>query len=118
MRGHAGVVDILQQADEIDLSTVVLGELLAGFRRGERWHRNLEALRRFQASPRVRRVAPGEQTAHRYAEILTSLRQAGTPIPTNDVWIAASALEQEARVLTTDQHFRRVRQVSSIVLEP
>ena len=116
MRGHEGLVDILQRAEEIVLSIVMLGELLAGFRRGTHLRENLERLDRFRASPRVRTVALDEETADRYAEIVAHLRRAGTPIPTNDVWIAASAMRFGLRVVTTDPHFEKVPQVVSEVL--
>ncbi len=116
MRGHEGLVDLLQRSEEIVLNIIVLGELLAGFRRGERLRENLERLDRFRASPRVKTVALDEETADRYAEIVAHLRQAGTPIPTNDVWIAASAMQFGLRVVTTDSHFEKVPQVASEVM--
>ena len=62
-------------------------------------------------SPRVSLVDVGEETAERYAVILNSLWQAGTPIPTNDIWIAASAMEYGLRVVTTDEHYDKVPQI-------
>ena len=53
----------------------------------------------------------GEETAERYAVILNSLWQAGTPIPTNDIWIAASAMEYGLRVVTTDEHYDKISQI-------
>ncbi len=110
-RGHAGIRSALQRADEIWLTPVVLGELHAGFRRGDRRDRNEEELRAFLSSPRVAVGDMTAETADRYAVILTALREAGTPIPTNDVWIAASAMEHGLRLLTTDSHHRKVGQV-------
>lgn len=110
-RGHAPVNAALQQAEEIYLNPVVLGELLAGFRRGSRRSKNEEELRAFLSSPRVHVVDVTEETADRYAVILNALRDTGTPIPTNDVWIAASAMEHGLRVLTTDAHYQNVGQV-------
>ena len=52
-----------------------------------------------------------EETAERYAIVLRSLQRIGKPIPTNDLWIAASAMQYGVRILTTDEHFRRVSQV-------
>jgi predicted nucleic acid-binding protein len=101
----------MQEADEIILNAVVLGELKAGFRRGRHRERNENELAEFLASPRTRVLGLDEETADRYAVILDSLRSAGTPIPTNDVWIAASAMQHGLRVLTTDQHFRKIPQV-------
>jgi tRNA(fMet)-specific endonuclease VapC len=101
----------MQEADEIVLSVIVLGELKAGFRRGRHRERNENELAEFLASPRTRVLGLDEETADRYAVILDSLRSAGTPLPTNDGWIAASAMEHGLRVLTTDHHFRKIPQI-------
>jgi predicted nucleic acid-binding protein len=111
MRGHPGVQTFVQQASCIVLSSVVLGELQAGFLGGTRRLKNEKELRTFLSSPRVSVAEVDHERALRYAEILFSLRCAGTPIPTNDVWIAAGAMQHGLRVLTTDSHYRRVSQV-------
>lgn len=109
--GHRGVQSALQEADDIALSPVVLGELQAGFLKGSRQQSNLDILRRFLESARVRILEISEETAVNYAVILDSLRKQGTPIPTNDVWIAASAMQHGLRVLTCDRHFLNVPQI-------
>lgn len=111
MRGHPGVRLAVQRADEIFLTPVVLGELLAGFARGGRERQHREELQTFLASPRVNVSDLNEETAERYAVILGSLWDAGTPIPTNDIWIAASAMQHGLAVVTTDAHFRKVAQI-------
>ena len=68
-------------------------------------------LKQFLASPRVRVVDMDEETAERYAVILNSLWKIGRPIPTNDLWIAASAMQYGLTILTTDAHFNHVAQV-------
>jgi predicted nucleic acid-binding protein len=68
-------------------------------------------LQRFLSSPRVRVTEMNDETALRYAEIFNFLRRAETPIPTNDIWIAASAMQHGLRVLTTDAHYTRLPQV-------
>ena len=93
------------------LTPIALGELDAGFRAGSRQKKNEMELRRFLSSPRVDVVAVDRETAERYGVILHALRQAGTPIPTNDIWIAASAMQHGLRLLTTDAHYRSVTQV-------
>ena len=110
-RGHQGVVAHLRRAREILLPSIVLGELLAGFEAGSRSRRNREELRLFVESPRVRLVSVGEATAERYALIYASLRAAGRPLPTNDLWIAASALEHGAALVTLDRDFAQVSQI-------
>lgn len=110
-RGHAGITAALQQAEEIHLNPIVLGELLAGFRRGSRQSKNEDELGSFLSSSRVETMDITRETADRYAAIVSALRDAGTPIPTNDVWIAATAMEHGLRLLTTDAHYRKVPQV-------
>jgi tRNA(fMet)-specific endonuclease VapC len=111
MRGHSLCVRAIQEADELVLNPVVLGELHAGFLRGKLKHKNHQELQSFLSSPRVNVVNLDESTSERYAVILQSLWQAGTPIPTNDIWIAASAMQHGLRLLTTDAHYQKVGQV-------
>ena len=111
MRGHAAIQSSLQRADEIVVNAIVLGELAAGFIKGRRHRKNQEELSRFLSSPRVKAVDVTEETAERYGVILNSLWKAGTPIPTNDIWIAASAMEHGLQILTTDAHYQKVAQV-------
>lgn len=117
MRGSAPAVEFVRTADEIVLVPTVLGELRAGFIRGGRREANEAELHEFMESPRVRTVVVDEQTADRYALIFDDLRRSGTPIPTNDLWIAASAMQHGLRVVTSDNHFLRVRQILVDFLE-
>lgn len=111
LRGHQDIKRELQRADAIYLNPIALGELQAGFHKGKHRRRNEQILREFLTSPRVHSVPVDEGTAERYAVILNALWSAGTPIPTNDIWIAASAMQHGLRVLTTDAHYRKVAQV-------
>ena len=111
MRGHPELKHALQQADEIYLNAVILGELLVGFMRGRHRKKNQLELHQFLASPRVSVVDVNEDTAERYAVILNALWKAGTPIPTNDIWIAASAMQHGCRLLTVDVHYQKVGQI-------
>lgn len=111
MRGDEIVKEVLQRVDAIYLNAVVLGELRVGFLRGRAKQKNEERLRQFLASSRVSIVAVDDETAERYAVILNGLWTAGTPIPTNDIWIAASAMQFGLTVLTTDAHFLKIPQI-------
>jgi len=106
--GHPAVVSVLQHAPEILVTVTVLGELLAGFAAGARLSENRGELTRFLNTPRVKIVPCGSLTADNYALIYAALRRQGQPIPTNDLWIAASCLEHGAALLTLDGHFRAV----------
>ena len=111
MRGHQEVKEVLQSADSIFVTPIILGELQAGFQHGRHSEKNRNTLKQFLASPRVRVVDMDEETAERYAVILNSLWTIGRPIPTNDLWIAASAMQYGLTILTTDAHFSHVAQV-------
>jgi predicted nucleic acid-binding protein len=111
MLGHPEAKVALQRADEIYLTPVVLGELLAGFIRGKWRRKNEREIRAFLSSPRVQVIDVDEETAQRYAVILNGLWKAGTPIPTNDIWIAASAMQHGLRVLTRDAHYQKIAQI-------
>jgi predicted nucleic acid-binding protein len=117
-RGHSQIRHRIREASQIHLNPVVLGELRAGFLKGNRLPENLAELAQFLDSPRVEVVGVDEDTAERYAVIFDTLRRAGTPIPTNDIWIAASAMKCGSIVLTTDPHFIAVTQVVAEVLDP
>lgn len=107
-RGDANVLATLRQTDRILISVTVLGELLAGFAAGNREAENREELSRFLASPRVEQSPTTAATADLYALVYVALRRRGTPIPTNDLWIAASALEHGAMLLSFDAHFAQI----------
>jgi len=117
-RGHRDVVDHVRRAQEILLPSVVLGELLGGFEAGSQARRNRDELDLFLESPRVRPVTLGQATAERYAVIYASLRTAGHPLPTNDLWIAASAMEHGAELVTLDRDFTHVAQILVALYEP
>ena len=117
-RGHTHTRHRVREAAQIQLNPVVLGELRAGFLRGNRPEENLAELAQFLASPRVEVVAVAEETAARYAFILDFLRRAGAPIPTNDLWIAASVMQCGSVLVTADPHFQRVPQIIVELIEP
>ncbi len=108
MRSDAKTIQCIEAADEIYLPSVVLGELYAGFRLGNRYEENMAALNAFLQLPGVEIIDIDQDIADRYSIIFKCLKEAGTPIPTNDLWIAACSLELGARLLAKDRHFQRV----------
>lgn len=115
-RGEAAVVERLDQAEWIGVPAVVLGELRTGFLLGGVRERNEAELRAFLANPVVRVLPIDDEVSRHYAEIVADLRRAGTPLPTNDIWIAATAARAGALVLTFDAHFARIGRVGSLAL--
>lgn len=107
-RGHAQLVAYLLQAEMICMSPIVLGELMFGFRNGSRRPQNMDALRLFLAHPAVQIVKMGEITSDRYSRIASQLKKQGTPIPSNDIWVAAQTMETGAELVTLDTHFAKI----------
>lgn len=105
-RAHPAVAEIVRDASELAVSTVVVGELLFGFRNGNRYDKNVAELDEFLADARVGLLPVTRTTADRFGRIAAALRTAGTPIPTNDIWIAAHAFESGAELITFDAHFK------------
>ena len=117
MRGDAAAIDLVDVAEWIGLPVVVLGELRTGFGLGRRAKQNERELEAFLQNPVVHVLDVDGDAARIYAEIVIALRKAGTPLPTNDIWIAAAAAREGAQVVTYDEHFRAIGRVGSIVLE-
>ncbi len=107
-RGDASIVGVLQHAPCIIVCATVLGELLGGFAAGQRESTNRNELAQFLNVPRVKVVPSTAATADLYALVYAALRRKGQPIPTNDLWIAASSLEHGAALLTLDAHFQNI----------
>ena len=103
------VVEIVVKAQLILFSPIVLGELMFGFRNGSKYKENMDDLNQFLDHDVVKLAQIGEMTADRYSRIATQLKRQGTPIPTNDIWIAAQTMEQGAELITSDQHFEAVK---------
>ena len=116
MRGREQVSRIVRDAEEVLLSAVVLGELLYGFRHGSRYERNLRGMRAFLDNPYVSFVPVGRTAADRYSRIAASLRAKGRPLPTNDVWIAAHAMETGTDLVSADRHFEHVDGIAWVPL--
>lgn len=106
--GAADAVSVIQKASMVVVNSVVLGELLSGFALGSRANANRAELARFLDSSRVAVCPLDRDTAEHYAAIYARLRKAATPIPTNDMWVAASAIQHDLSLFTFDRHFRAV----------
>lgn len=108
LRGHHGLADRVRQSEQVLISAIVAGEMLFGFRHGSHYGANAGRLERFLANPYVELLPVTIVTADRYARIAAALRRKGRPLPTNDIWIAAHAMESGADLLSFDEHFAHV----------
>jgi tRNA(fMet)-specific endonuclease VapC len=103
--GDQRIAAVLNRAQAVLLTPVVIGELLDGFKGGKREDANRDLLDRFRAKPRTVCLPITDETAEWFAQIKQHLKRSGKPIPLHDVWIAASCLEHGASLSTLDAHF-------------
>ena len=113
-KGEKTAVEIFTTADRIFVPFVVVAELRAGFRSGTISQRNEAVLVRFLANERVEVLYADAQTTHIYAETYAMLRRNGTPIPTNDLWIAALAIQHSLPLCSRDAHFEKLLQIARL----
>lgn len=107
-RGDVSLLEIIQHAEILAISSIVLGELLSGFACGNKTKKNREELQEFLQSSRVRLFSVTSDTANFYSHIYFSLKNKGRPIPTNDLWIAAQAIENGSVLCSFDKHFKEI----------
>ena len=117
MRGDEAVAERVRRSERLYLSAIVVGELLYGFRCGNRYESNRQQLDEILASPYVDLLPIRRSTCERFAMVATHLRRKGRPIPGNDMWIAAHAMEAGAELFSYDSHFSAIDNLSFIQLE-
>jgi tRNA(fMet)-specific endonuclease VapC len=110
-RGDTALAGQLGRCDEVWIPLAVLAEIKAGFYGGSRRHQNEGLLRQLLSKPTVGILLPTRETAEHYARLFVQLKRAGTPIPDNDLWIAAQVLEHDLALITRDRHLRRIPQL-------
>ena len=113
-KGVTETVTLLEEAEAVILTFVVLGELRAGFAHGRRQLENEQTLRRFLLTEGVHVLFADDQTTHHYASVFRQLRKQGTPIPTNDMWLAALVLQHNLVLHDRDKHFDHLPQLVRI----
>lgn len=104
-KNETGAVDVFKTVEYIGVNIVVLGELLSGFKGGNKEAKNRKELEQFLDSPRVNLIQMDEETAEFYARVYWDLKRKGKPVPTNDLWVAASAMRHGLALFTYDEHF-------------
>lgn len=107
-QGNQNIRELMENADEIFVPVTVLGELYSGFQLGSLTEKNLSELDDFLSKPGVSVIPVNKDIAFRYGFIVKDLRKQGTPIPTNDIWIAASNMDRGSILLSRNKHFKNV----------
>ena len=116
--GHPEVLDQLAQATAVVIPVTVLGELEAAFQLGRRARENRLRLAEFLGEPFVTVWPTTIAVARHYGRLFAELKRAGTPIPVNDVWIAAACVDSVGRLLTFDGDFKHIHGLECTVLVP
>lgn len=116
-RNHPEVIETICQADRLFVNPIVIGELLAGFDRGTHRLENRNELKEFLSRSVVTVYPLTEETSERYSIIFNYLSNRGTPITTNNLWIAASVLETGTFLITTDTDFKKLEMIPSLVIK-
>jgi tRNA(fMet)-specific endonuclease VapC len=109
MSGNQSVFNYIIEAEEIYLSTVMIGELFAGFQGGKRYTKNKEDLKTFIDKDGIKIINVSIETAEIFGEIKSELSKKGKMIPLNDIWIAAHAIETGSKLITYDAHFKQIK---------
>jgi tRNA(fMet)-specific endonuclease VapC len=109
---ESSVLDHLAQADEVFIPSIALGELHFGARKSGRSEQNLERIEEFAANNTI--VECNANTARQYGDVKNKLRIKGRPLPENDVWIAALALQYGLTLVTRDAHFQEVESLQTV----
>ncbi len=108
LAGEEDVLDVIGTAEIVHMSIFVLGELYSGFAGGTKERGNKDALNSFLLKPTVKILNATSETAKVFGMVKQDLKKAGTPLPINDVWIAAHALETGSTLITYDSHFKKI----------
>lgn len=116
--GHPAVLDWVAQAESVLVPATVLGELEAAFEIGSRTRENRVVLAEFLSEAFVTVLPTTHNIARRYGEIMARLRRAGTPIPVNDIWIAAAVMDSGGHLLTFDQDFKCIPHLDRTIWDP
>jgi len=106
LAGDESAKQLIDNATDISVSVIVVGELQYGAHKSTKTESNLALFKNFLSSFAIIHV--DEKVAAIYGEVKEQLRSKGINIPENDIWIAATAKSQSCRLMTFDAHFKSV----------
>lgn len=107
-RGDKKVLEEIIEADRVYISIFVLGELFSGFKGGNKEKENYLLIKDFISKSTVKTINGTIETAEIFSEIKNKLKVNGTPLPINDIWIAAHSIETGSVLITYDKHFDKI----------
>lgn len=110
-QGDSSILELMLSMSAIYMSVIVIGELEAGFRGGNRYKENLNHLDSFLSRSSVAILPISRTTSNYFGLIKNALKRNGTPIPINDIWLAAQSIEHKLVLATYDKHFTLINGV-------
>ena len=108
MQGDPLVFQTIVESETVYISTIVIGELYAGFKGGNRYNKNIHQLESFLEKGEVHTLNVTISTSEIFGEIKSVLKAQGKRIPLNDLWIAAHAIETGSTLISFDSHFKEI----------
>lgn len=115
LRGNTEILDYIKSSSHIYFSIFVIAELLAGFKGGTKENNNVEVLNNFLSKSKVEIVNANYETANIFAQIKSELKTKGTPIPINDIWIAAHTIQTNSTLISKDKHFNNIDNITIFI---
>jgi tRNA(fMet)-specific endonuclease VapC len=107
-KNNPAVIALLEEVEHVFVPAIALGELYAGFFMGSNTNRNIQELNAFLKLTGVEVASVTDEIAEQYGWIVKNLKEKGTPIPTNDIWIAATTLATGSKLVSYDQHYKHI----------
>jgi len=108
---EASIISAIKKAEIVVFPFIVIAELKAGFACGTKAKKNEAVLSRFLNEKYVQTIYADKETVYHYAILYKQLREQGTPIPTNDLWIAALTIQHNMVLGSSDKHFKHIQQI-------
>lgn len=104
------VLKKVKEAQEIYHPAIVIGELYYGALNSTRKLENLQKVDEYRDQVAI--LNSDDYTARFYGEVKAALKKKGTPIPENDIWISAVAIQYDLTLISRDKHFGNIEGLS------
>jgi tRNA(fMet)-specific endonuclease VapC len=112
LKGDTSVANHIDNASEVYISSVVIGELFYGAEYSVKIEQNIANIKQLLATYNILNI--DDETAMVYGKIKADLRKKGTPIPENDIWIASTAVQHKLKLSTRDKHFLQIASLKTL----
>ena len=101
------IIEKIKKSKEIFIPSIVIGELYYGAQKSKRKKKNIEKIDQLVEIADI--LSCDYITARQYGRIKRELKEKGTPIPENDIWIAAISFQYDLELISQDAHFKAIK---------